>query len=71
MPIGLIPVGASNPVTEELPVKRERGRPPGAKNKKTPSPMEPGVEPIAPSDPGPSAPTPEPVATPVDPADDP
>ena len=67
MPIALIPASDDIPeaTPEVIPVKRGRGRPPGALNKKkppTPPPPEPPPEPPAPEPPAHEPPAPEPPA---------
>ena len=69
MPIALIPAGEDIPEAnpEDIPVKRGRGRPPGALNKKKPASVAPPLEPTVPEPIALETPVPEPPA-PVPPA---
>jgi hypothetical protein len=62
MPIALIPAGEDIPeaTPEVIPVKRGRGRPPGALNKKKPETVAPPLEPTVPEPTALETPVPEP-----------
>jgi len=62
MPIALIPAGEDIPeaTPEVIPVKRGRGRPPGALNKKKPASVAPPLEPTVPEPTALETPVPEP-----------